>query len=56
MFGLGKGGATSTTKVSILTAIWDGSNSKVGNETKEKIGSKMGMNSSKRFPKESHAA
>ncbi len=54
MFSLGKGGATSTTNVSILTAIWNGSNSKVGNETKEKIGSEMGMNNSKRFPKESH--
>jgi hypothetical protein len=52
MFGLGKGGTTSTTKFSILMAIWDGSNSKVGNETKEEIG----MDSSKTIPKESYEA
>ena len=56
MFCLGKGGATSTTNVSILTAIWNGPNSKVRNETKEKMGSEMGMNNTNRFPKESHEA
>jgi hypothetical protein len=35
MFSLGKGGATSTTKVSILMAIWNGFKSKVGNKKRE---------------------